>query len=72
MKLSFRICQLAHSCQRKILYQRMFWGKYSFGERFRSMTSKARTPKFADVIISGGGMVGTALACALGMMIFKF
>ena len=50
----------------------MFWGKYSFGERFRSMTSKARTPKFADVIISGGGMVGTALACALGMMIFKF
>lgn len=72
MKSSIGIYQLAHSCQRKILYQRKFWGKYSFGETFRSITSNTRTQKFADVIISGGGMVGTALACALGMMTLKF
>ena len=72
MKTSLRIYQLAHSSRRKILHQRKIFGKCSFGETFRSMTSKTRTQKFADVIISGGGMVGTALACALGMMTLKF
>lgn len=71
MKSSITIYQLAHSCRREILYQRKFLGKYSFGETFRSITSKTRTQKFADVIISGGGMVGAALACALGMMTLK-
>ena len=28
--------------------------------------SNATHQNFADVIISGGGMVGTAMACALG------
>ena len=32
----------------------------------RRNLSNAAHQTFADVIISGGGMVGTAMACALG------
>ena len=40
-------------------------------QQYISTSGAAKNGDFADIVISGGGMVGAAMACALGMALFN-
>jgi len=61
-----RVCRLSWSRQRLVYIQKSFSTSGSHAEETGSRVENY------DIIIAGGGMVGTTLACSLGIDIYNF